>query len=146
MFIIHLMVVAIVIPSHYYATLPLDFDKAKRSLVELEKKFNDVVRSHWFNGSTSDILKFQEGITESKSELKKLTTVEKIQKFTQVVDILKDNVAKLKSRYIFDKIEGGFSIVTGIGALLPPPVGPVVGAVGSLVLLFIQILRPTFLV
>ena len=146
MFIIQLMVVAIVTTSHYYANLRLDFDKAKRSLVELEKKFNDVAKSRWFNGSASDVSKFQEGITESKSELKKLTTVEKIQKFTQVVDILKDNVAKLKSRYIFDKIEGGFSIFTGIGALLPPPVGPVVGAVGSLLLLFIQILRPTFLV
>lgn len=146
MFIIQLMVVAIVTSSHYYANLRLDFDKAKRSLVELEKKFNDVAKSRWFNGSASDVSKFQEGITESKSELKKLTTVEKIQKFTQVVDMLKDNVAKLKSRYIFDKIEGGFSIFTGIGALLPPPVGPVVGAVGSLVLLFIQILRPTFLV
>ena len=146
MFIIQLMVVAIVTTSHYYANLRLDFDKAKRSLVELEKKFNDVAKSRWFNGSASDVSKFQEGITESKSELKKLTTVEKIQKFTQVVDMLKDNVAKLKSRYIFDKIEGGFSIFTGIGALLPPPVGPVVGAVGSLVLLFIQILRPTFLV
>ncbi|XP_057304680.1 toxin CfTX-B-like [Hydractinia symbiolongicarpus] len=108
------------------------FTELQKQLDELETLKNDERTKK----SVTD------GAEDSKDAIKKLNDPNHIMKALDVVKGIGPNLAKFKSGDSYDIAEGAFGIIAAVTAALPPPVGPALSAVASLVSGIIPLFKP----
>lgn len=108
------------------------FEELQKQLDELETLKNDERTKK----SVTD------GAEDSKDAIKKLKDPNHILKALEAVKGIGPSLAKFKSGDPYDIAEGAFAIVGTVTAALPPPVGPALSAVASLISGIIPLFKP----